>query len=55
MAVCYFHQATQVEKESGAVGEKEIGDYNYKLSISYDLKKTYVSITTFIETIFFLV
>ena len=45
----FFHQAPQVEKESGAEGEEEIGDsqeplriipYIYQLSISYGLKKT---------------
>ena len=43
-----FHQAPEVEKESGAEGEEEIGDsqepvriilYIYQLSISYGLKK----------------
>ena len=43
----FFHQAPQVEKESGPEEEEEIGDSQepiYQLSISYGLKKktTYV-------------
>ena len=47
-SLLFFHQAPQVEKESGGEGEEEIGDSQeplnkiYKLSISYGFIKAYV-------------
>ena len=55
MAVYYFHQARQVEKESGAEGEKDIGQlwtilqvYN-QCHTSYGLKNTFKLMYNFIS------